>query len=313
MTDGPEISVVIPTKNRFQLLTARALRSALDQEGVDLEVVVVDDGSHDGTAERVAGLGQPRVRVVRRTQSGGMAAARNTGIAEASGEWLALLDDDDVWSPHKLVTQLEATRRTGADFVYAGAIAVDEAGRVLHTLYLPPADELAEKLQYACVLPAGCSNVLVRTETVRALGGFDEALEHVADWDLWLRLCDVATAAVCEDVLVAYLLHAENMHVVSDPSRELDYLIEKHAPEKRIRPDRVGYSRWVAAQRSRAGRHRDAARLYLRGAVAQRAPANLVRAVDALLAKRPSRLVRGLAGRERAEPAEPPDWVRTYA
>jgi glycosyltransferase involved in cell wall biosynthesis len=318
MTDAPEISVVIPTRNRFSLLTARALRSALEQQGVDHEIVVVDDGSTDGTAERLAALEEPRVRVVRRERSGGMAAARNTGIQAARGEWLALLDDDDVWSPRKLRVQLETARETGGGFVYSGSIAVDEAGHVLHTLYLPAPHELPEKLLQACVLPAGCSNVLVRTQIVRDLGGFDETLEHIADWDLWIRLCDVASGAMCDEILVAYLLHEGNMHVVSDPSPELDYLIEKHAraqPPKRISPDRVGYSRWVAGQRSRAGLHRQAARVYLREALSQRAPANVLRAVDALLAKRPSGLVRHLGGlrRRRPSPVDSPEWVRQYA
>ena len=318
MTDAPEISIVIPTRNRFALLTARALRSALEQEGVEHEIVVVDDGSDDGTAARVAALEEPRVRVVRRERPGGMAAARNTGIAAARGEWVALLDDDDVWSPRKLRAQLETARTTGAGFVYAGSIAVDAVGNVLHTLYLPEPHELPEKLLRACVLPAGASNVLVRTEILRSLGGFDEALAHIADWDLWIRLCDVTSAALCDEILVAYLLHDENMHVVSDPSPELDYLIRKHAhaeSPKRIAPDRVGYSRWVAGQRSRAGLHREAARVYLREAVSQRAPANVLRAVDALLAKRPSALVRRLGRRDgaRASAPEAPEWVRTYA
>src|SRR5258708_17351459 len=128
MTDQREISVVIPTRDRWPLLESRALRSALEQEDVDHEVIVVDDGSTDETSERLEGLGDPRLRAVRLNRSGGMAHARNAGIETALGTWVAFLDDDDVWSPCKLRRQLDAARSARADLVYAGAVAVDEHG-----------------------------------------------------------------------------------------------------------------------------------------------------------------------------------------
>jgi glycosyltransferase involved in cell wall biosynthesis len=317
MVDQPEISVVIPTRDRRQLLESRALRSALDQESVDHEVVVVDDGSADDTTAFLSSLGDRRVKVVRREESGGMAAARNAGIDAARGEWLAFLDDDDVWSPRKLRVQLDAAQAGNADFVYAGAVAVDERGMVLETLFLPRPEELAEKLDLACVMPAGCSNVIARTGLIRLLGGFDEAFTHIADWDLWIRLTVAGRPAVCDEVLVAYLLHDRNIHVLDDPSAEIDALILKHASANRprqIAPDLLGYSRWVASQRSRAGLHRAAAHAYLRGAIRHRSPGNLLRALDALFAK-PSSLHRRLRSRKHCgQPSVThPDWLRRYA
>jgi glycosyltransferase involved in cell wall biosynthesis len=306
----PRISVVIPTRNRWQLLRARALPAALSQADVDHEVIVVDDASTDETAAQLAAIEDPRVRVVRREQRGGMSGARNTGIEAASGDWVAFLDDDDLWSPRKLTAQLAVADATGADFVYAAAIAVDERGTVLDTLYVPPAAELEAKLLQACVVPAGASNVIARTARVRSLGGFDEQFVHVGDWDLWIRLAAVGTAAVCDEVLVAYVLHPTNLHAVDDPARELDALVGKHAastPARRLSVDRVGYARWVAGQRSRAGRHGEAARLYLRSAFADRSPGNLVRAADALAGKRLSRITR--RGRHDAPPTKRPEWL----
>ena len=213
----PEISIIIPTRNRGSLLASRALPSALAQEGVDQEVVVVDDGSSDDTVARLAAWDDARIRVVRVDGPHGVSIARNAGIAAARGEWLAFLDDDDVWAPTKLRTQLEVGRNENADFVYAGALAVDAQGTVIHELYLPPADELAAKLDQACVVPAGCSNVIARTEAVRRVHGFDERLANLADWDLWIRLVPIARPAACADVLVAYVLHDGNLHVVEDP------------------------------------------------------------------------------------------------
>jgi glycosyltransferase involved in cell wall biosynthesis len=310
----PELSVVIPTRNRWPLLSGTALPSALAQGDVDLEVVVVDDGSTDDTIARLAEVTDQRVRIVRRDRSGGMAAARNAGIAAARGEWVAFLDDDDLWAPRKLRTQIDAALRADADFVYAGVVAVDRASGVVGSLYLPPADELAAKLLHACVIPAGCSNVVVRGDALREVGGFDEGFRHLADWDLWLRLSD-RRAAMCDEVLVAYVLHPGNMHAVDDSTDELDDLACKHAsasPPRQVAPDRVGYARWVAGQRSRAGLNRSAASMYLRSALRYRTPGDVARAVDALLRKRVSATARRMRGSRLATDVLPetPDWLR---
>ncbi|HWC32537.1 MAG TPA: glycosyltransferase family 2 protein, partial [Actinomycetota bacterium] len=131
MSPPPEVTVVIPTRDRWSLLATAALPAALVQEDVDLEVVVVDDGSRDETPERLAELTDPRLRVIRNLEPLGVAQARNAGIAAARGRWLAFLDDDDLWSPRKLRTQLDAARAAGASFVYAGVINVDEYGSAL--------------------------------------------------------------------------------------------------------------------------------------------------------------------------------------
>jgi glycosyltransferase involved in cell wall biosynthesis len=309
----PDVSVIIPTRNRWPLLSTRALPSALAQEGVDHEVIVVDDGSSDETGPRLGLVDDERLSVVRRDPPNGLSRARNAGIAAARGTWLAFLDDDDVWAPGKLRSQLAVARAENADLVYAGTLAVDERGTVLHELYLPEPEVLQDQLDQACVVPAGCSNVIARAELVRAVGCFDERLSNLADWDLWIRLLRVGRAAVCRDVLVAYVLHAGNLHVVENPEGELDYLIRKHeeaAAPRHLVPDRVGYTRWVASQRSRAGLHRRAAGVYFRGAVAHRSVGDLARAVDALLGKRLSAV--GRPERRVGSGLEPPDWVRGF-
>ncbi len=104
MTD---VSVIIPTRNRRQLLEL-TLRSVLWQRDVDFEVIVVDDGCTDDTPQMLRDLRDPRIRTVRHERSQGVSAARNHGIAEARGEWVAFLDDDDLWAPDKLTQQLDA-------------------------------------------------------------------------------------------------------------------------------------------------------------------------------------------------------------
>ena len=123
-----EVSVIIPTRNRSKLLEL-SLRSVLWQRSVDFETIVVDDGSTDDTPRMLRSLGD-RIRVFRHERSQGVSAARNRGIAEARGEWVAFLDDDDLWAPDKLELQLQALRRDDRRWAYAGAVEITVARSV---------------------------------------------------------------------------------------------------------------------------------------------------------------------------------------
>ena len=112
-----DVSVIIATRNRSTLL-AETLRSVLGQRGVDFEVIVVDEASTDDTAALLAALDDPRVRVIRHGEALGLSAARNHGAAEANGDWLAFIDDDDLWAPDKLARQLRAAEDARRDWVY---------------------------------------------------------------------------------------------------------------------------------------------------------------------------------------------------
>ena len=113
-SERPVVSVVIPTADRWPLLSTCALRSALGQHDVEHEVIVVDDGSSDETPRRLEELGDPRLRILRHATRQGVSQARNTAIEAARGEWIAFLDDDDLWSPRKLRVQLDLGAATGA-------------------------------------------------------------------------------------------------------------------------------------------------------------------------------------------------------
>src|SRR6201991_1950303 len=105
----PEVSVVIPTRNRPELVL-RAVRSALAQTLQEIEVVVVIDGPDPATVEALRGIGDERIRPVELPPAGGAPAARNQGVNAAAADWVAFLDDDDEWLPEKLATQLERAR-----------------------------------------------------------------------------------------------------------------------------------------------------------------------------------------------------------
>ena len=267
-----EVSVVIPTHNRREILQ-RTLAGALAQEGVEHEVIVVDDGSSDGTAERVEQMGDQRVRVLRHEQARGVAAARNAGIREAAGDWLAFLDDDDLWAPDKLRTQIDGARSTGAAVAYAAVAVVDEHLDVIEVLHGPGPASVREELITGCVIPAGCSNVVATADIVREVDGFDPNLHQFADWDMWLRLTARGEVAVCEQPLVAYVQHSGSMMLANkfhDLVVEFEYIADKHSglsAERRIDFDRGGLERWMAWGESRSGHRVAAARRYLQAAV----------------------------------------------
>jgi len=280
MNNLPEVSVVIPTRDRAGLLE-RTLAGALGQRHVEVEVIVVDDGSTDGTAALVEDLGDPRLRLVRHEFARGVASARNRGVAEARAAWVAFLDDDDLWAPSKLRSQLHSAALAEASFAFCGAVMVDERLRVLRTFEQPDSERLAETLASMNAIPAGCSNVVARTDLVRSVGGFDERLFQLADWDLWYRLACAARAASTREVLVAYVMHRANMLLTHKPdvSRELDYLATKVADHRGHDQgiDPVRFSRWVAGGHLRAGRKSRAARELIGAGLAQRNLGNLLR------------------------------------
>jgi glycosyltransferase involved in cell wall biosynthesis len=319
---SPEVTVVIPTRNRWDLLSTASLPSALGQEGVDLEVVVVDEGSTDPTPEGLAALDEPRLRVVRHDRAKGVAQARNAGIRAARGEWVALLDDDDLWAPWKLRAQLQVGREQQAVFVYGAAAALAPDRSWVYSLAATDPATLLRTLLSRNVLWGGCSNVVARTDVLQKLGGFDEALFQLCDWDLWIRLALAGPAAACDEVLVACIEHEGSMLLTSedDVFKEFAYLEAKHAAAAAaygLRFDQRVFTRWVANGHRRAGRRVRAASVYLRGAFANRDPGNLVRAPAALsgvalhgwrrrLLRRPDPYGRIV------DPAAEPPWVALY-
>lgn len=324
-----EVTVVIPTWNRWQLLSRAALPGALAQQDVELEIVVVDDGSTDETPERLAELAarDGRLRVVTHRSRRGVAQARNAGIEAARGEWVAFLDDDDLWSPEKLRRQLVAARAANAELVYSGAIMLDAAWRAIAEEPPPSPVDLARTLLVRNLMPAGCSNVVATRSLLRRHGGFDEQLYQLADWDLWLRLALDARVACTAEALVGYVTHAENMVIEtrSDVMQELDYLEWKHAALSRaygVRFDRLWVARWIAGSNRRAGRRLRASALYLRAGIEHRSRPDVLRA-GAVLTRRlvPSVVARLIfsararlrnSGSRVSEMPRDPDWLNSY-
>jgi hypothetical protein len=202
----PRVTVAISTWNRADLV-GRAIASALAQTFDNIEILVVDDGSTDGTPEAIARFDDRRLRTVRLERNSGISRARNTAIALARGEWLAFLDDDNEWAPDYLSRQLAlAASRPNADVVYCRAQRRD--GRTGHDGVMP--EVIREGPVFRHVLRGWLplmSCALVRRSALREVGGLDEELKASEDRDLWLRLAQRTDFAGSPDVLVVRHMH----------------------------------------------------------------------------------------------------------
>jgi glycosyltransferase involved in cell wall biosynthesis len=218
-----EVSVIIPTYNRAGFL-GRAIGSVLGQTYRDLEVIVVDDGSSDHTAEVVTALDDRRVQYLRHTGNRGAAAARNTGLQHAAGRFIAFQDSDDEWLPEKLDLQIDALER-----------ASDKVG-VVHTGFSRLSGEEHKTTEWLSkqllsgdigkqILGGnfiGTPTALVRRECFERAGVFDTRLPQLEDWEMWIRIAQFSRAAYVDRVLV-------HTHDLKDSlSADLNTLISAH-------------------------------------------------------------------------------------
>ena len=165
-----------------------AIASALAQTLGDLEVIVVDDGSSDGTADLAEGMADPRVRVIRLSHAG-PAPALNRGIAEAKGRYVAIFDGDDLWDRNKLHAQVSLMDdRPDVDLTFCLSGTIDAQGRDLGMTSRPWVGPVPfERLLVDNIIACG-STVVLRKSALLDVGSFDASLLAAQDWDLWLRM-----------------------------------------------------------------------------------------------------------------------------
>ena len=228
----PRVTVITPAYNATLYLPS-ALESALQQTVQDFEVIVVDDGSTDGTFEVAAEFARrdPRISVIRQ-ENGGIGSARNAALRTARGEWIALLDSDDMWLPHYLEEQLEILKmRPEVDILSANAINLGGAwdGQPYKAADGPLVDlsllDLIRSEDAVCILS------MFRRRILRTIGVFDDTMRGSEDYDFWLRAAAAgARIAFNPTPLALYRRRADS--VSADEMRMLDAIV---IPLRRIR------------------------------------------------------------------------------
>jgi glycosyltransferase involved in cell wall biosynthesis len=203
---NPQVSIVVTCYNYGQFV-AECLASIQNQTFPDFEVIVVDDGSSDNSAEQVYPFLQDKRFRYLKQKNGGQANAKNRGIKEAKAELIAFLDADDKWEFDKLDKQIKLFARKEVGVVYSRAIHVNTEGVPLPKVplgkYLQPRrGKVTEYLIYDNFVPF--SSVIVRKVCFDSFGTFDVSLAMGIDWDLWLRFSTKYQFAYCEEPFLFY-------------------------------------------------------------------------------------------------------------
>jgi len=239
---APRVSILVPAYNRANYLP-ETLASALAQTFADIEIIVVDDGSTDATAQVARAIADPRIRYIYQNNRG-VSAALNTAWRAARGEYLAMLGSDDVFLPTQIETLLRLLENDSTlGLAYARAQAMDAQGNPLpQILGVAPkfaGRELASLLYGDCVCSVAC---LMRRAVMAQVNGFDETLIANEDWDIWIRMAETTHFAFCDEILARYRMHptsltgARSTHyqrVILDRVR----LIENYYARPHVPPD----------------------------------------------------------------------------
>ena len=233
----PAVSVIVPTYLR-PTLVARAVNSALQQSFADLEVIVVVDGRDEESQAVLAQLDDPRVRIVVPERNLGNAGARNFGIAAAAGDWIALLDDDDIWFPEKLERQLRRAAKVDARFPVLSCRfeAVSAHARYVWPKRFPrPGQPISEYLftrTGPSVQGAVQTSTFVAPRALFEAVRFDEHLNRYVDLDWLLRAATLegfALVFVPGEPLAIYSIDEERIRISNEPDwqRDVEWLRDR--------------------------------------------------------------------------------------
>ncbi|MCK5611444.1 glycosyltransferase, partial [Candidatus Pacearchaeota archaeon] len=202
-------SVIIPTFNRAEYIK-HTIDSVLEQTFKEYEIIVIDDGSIDNTRESLKEYGD-KIRYFYQSNNG-VSAARDHGIREARGEWVAFLDDDDLWEPNKLEIQMEYLKQNpGIDFVYSDARVFCENNIISETFKRPYFDNYDVFYSLLKSDRIFIGTVICRKEVLKSIGNFDGALNMCEDWDMFLRVSQRYNVGYVDKVLVSVRSHDSNL------------------------------------------------------------------------------------------------------
>ena len=287
MADG--LTAVVTTRNRRSIL-AMTLGAIVNQQGADVDVIVIDEGSSDGTAEYLRSVEGPRLTVIRHDDPVGLPEARNVGFRASRTRWIAVCDDDDIWSPTKARLQLDLlASRPDARWSVAGTALVDADLRVIGYREMADEGDVLGAMLVANTVP-GVSGLVIDRDLYEEVGAWDGSLRASEDWDMEIRMAAVAPVASLHGPHVAYRVVGGSMSTDVDRMRNsFNTISERYghlAAEHGVVIDPDGYEAYLGRQAVTGGQRLDAARCYVKAARGQRDPKNLVRAATALAAPR---------------------------
>ncbi len=208
MATASDISVIIPLYNKAEDIEI-TLRSVFVQSAQPREVIVVDDGSTDGSAEIVERLAMPLVRLIRQ-ENQGVSATRNRAMREATGKWVALLDGDDIWGTDYLATVAEMIERWPDCGAYGIGFTIDDGERRVMANYCQKegiVDFFSESMKRYVLIPSATT---LRRDLALELGGFPEGMRMGEDQFLWTKIARVADVAFMPRPMVIYSRAAAN-------------------------------------------------------------------------------------------------------
>ncbi|MCD4780907.1 MAG: glycosyltransferase [Candidatus Omnitrophica bacterium] len=218
--DQPLVSVIIPTRNRANMLK-KSIQSALDQTYTHIEIIIVDDASTDRTHDIICEIKDPRIKYIKHQKTKGGSAARNTGIKMSQGDYIALIDDDDEWNPNKIALCLKKFNDVAPNvgIIYSGSETYERRGDKLLKRSLPAyKGDLTKPLRLGPTV-CGLNSTLIKKECFEKIGLFDESLKSCQDWDMWKRISQEYAFDYVNDILARINFHKSQI------SKDLDAVI----------------------------------------------------------------------------------------
>lgn len=252
MNSLPLVSVIIPSYN-YEAFIGQCVESVLNQDYPNIEILIIDDGSQDNSVKLLEKMGAP-LKIIRQNNQG-VSSARNRGLMEAKGEYIAFLDADDYWASSKIRKQLTALIENRVDLIYSGINLVSPDGTQIFGKLEPKfrgdCSSFYRKHPSTAIVLLGTSNALFRKEIITRSGLFDPKLSISADWDFFRRYCDYAKVEFVDEELTFYRQHPANMssysdHFVSDTVRCVRKMLTDDYPStKLIERTRILFSTYL--------------------------------------------------------------------
>lgn len=231
----PLVSIVIPTFNHARYL-GYAISSAINQDYPNLEIIVVDDGSYDGTAELIKPY-RHKIKYIYKSNRG-TPHTLNVGLALAKGKYICWLSADDYFLEGKVSRQvrlMESNPEMG--FSYTGFRVIDANGKKKYDvppIYYPDSRTMVTKLMEGCFING--SSVMMSSSALKKIGNFDENLHQAHDYDMWFRFLRHYSCGFLDECLLAYRWHGENMS--QNPDETCTRIVKERA--KRLFPEWLG-------------------------------------------------------------------------